>query len=303
MILVLFIVTPIYSEHIFLKAQNSIEGEIYSLRKQVETPIEKQNLYDLHHREFHLFKNEWEFSLEKETYDQNRTYQNWTLVLPINEQSFLHFIEANQLWEKKMFPEALFLYKSIFYSSNKETFLKSRNALQNITKDFRFKEFYKKIDPYFLYFLEKNQTKLFSDIFGFKMTFPYYWNLVFTKKNQWFYFIENSTNKRIFSLTNGAYDLYFYIIKSSNQIKTIEDFSIGIDKEFSWSTITKKNYNFKREKINDTTNFVSYTKENRLISYYELLFMNPLCFVYIRVYSKNKEDKNIYELLNAFTFE
>lgn len=301
----LFLFSPLNAQNLFEEIQNSIEGEIFILRKKIEEPILEHPIYDLHFRKFDykINKKELELSLESETYKNKFLHYNWTLSIPINEQSYLHIKEAESLWNQKKQKEAIFIYKALIYSTNKEINANAQKILHKITNYSNMKNNYNKIDPYFLYFLEKNQIKIFSDTFGFHLSFLEYWNLVFTQNNEWFYFIKNSEDKKIFLLTNQNYDLYFYITRNNIHRKKIENFIKEIDLEFSWNENTKKHYSFQRETINSNLYLVKFYHQNRNVSYYELIFFNISCILYLRIYNKKEESKNkIFELINSFVF-
>ncbi len=304
-LLCIFFPNVVYAQNIFDEIQNSIEGEIFILRKKIEEPILQHPIYDLHFRKFdhRINKKELEFSLESETYKKNVVHYNWSLVIPIDEQAYLHFIEANTLWNLGKLQEALFIYKSLTHSKNQEINIKTHKILQKITNS-KIKSDYHKLDPYFLYSLENHKTKIVSDYFGFSLSIANYWNIVLTKKNQWFYFIENSEKKRIFLLTNPDYDLYFYITKNNPIRNKIENFIKEIDIEFSWNHNTKTHYSFKREKINSNSYFVNFKHQNQSFYYYEVFFSNISSVLYLRIYHKKSEKENkILQFIDTFAFK
>lgn len=287
----LFFSHSIYSEHFFEEIQKSINGEIYLLRKELEEPIFINSLYDFHFRKFdwNIHKNEFKLNLEKD--NQNKKYLHWNLIIPIKEQSYLHFIEAKKLWEDQNYKESLFLYKSLLYSKEKQIILEIKKILEEKLYHQNIKQLYNKIDPVLLYNLEKDRTEIYSQHFGFNLTINSYWNFYFSEKNEWFFFISNSDKKRIFTIYNNDYILYFYLLKLKLDLKQIEKFLFLIDKEFSWNPNTKIHYNYKREKLKDNLFYVSYIKKNQLYQYYELFLSNLFSIIYLRIYAL-QEDKN-----------
>lgn len=293
-LLFLLFSNPIYSEHIFEEIQKSINGEIYLLRKELEEPIFNHSFYDFYFRKFdwNIYKNEITLNLEKDS--QNIKYLHWYLIIPIKEQSYLHFIEAKKLWEDQNYKEALFLYKSLLYSKEKGLTLEIKKTLQKELYHQNIKKLYNKIDPVFIYNLGQDRTEIYSEYFGLNLSINFYWNFFFSQKNDWFYFISHSDKKRIFMIYNKDYILYFYILKAKIDQKEMENFLYFIDKEFSWNHNTKIHYNFKREKLKENLFYVSYVKKNEFYKYYELILSNFYSIVYLRIYPlQDKKNENI----------
>lgn len=294
-----------------LKAQSfdvikkHIDGELHLLREKVEKPIMQKSLYDIHFREFYyyLHTQNTELQWEEIKVNQKKYILNWRLMIPIEEQAYLHLSEANTLWQKNKHAEAIFLWKSLSKNKiQKDVAIHSINILQEKLKQKQIFEQYSNIDPYFLYNLSKNKTFIFSDKYGTAIVLDHYW--YFSDHNKVFYFIQNEPHTTVFQLYNPKVSIMFYFQKiRENQIKDINDIILWMDWLYSWNENTKSQYQFTRTKIHENIFQVSYKKENDFTIYYEKYFLLTNAFIYIRVYTldddidfiKNIQIKTNYE--------
>jgi hypothetical protein len=283
----------------FISIKNQIDGELHLLRKKFESPQLQHSIYDIHFREYiySINNSRVELSWEENLYNSKKNILNWSLLIPIKEQSYLHFIEAKTLWEKKQIIPAIFLWKSLLKNDSSNIAKDSHIELQKLLKNQRNKEIFDKIDPYFLYNLSSNKTTMFSDLWGISLEFNDYWYFDL-KNSQWFYFNEIEPKKRIFILNNNQKILYFYLQKTKeNQLKSYNDIIQWVDWIFSWNENIKNHYDFKRESIifEDNIYMVSYKKNKEFYQYYEKFFLFSYGFCYIRIYNVDNLDfiKNI----------
>ncbi len=280
-----------------LKAQSfdvikkHLDGELHLLREKMEKPIMQKSLYDIHFREFYyyLHTQNTELQWEEIKVNQKKYILNWKLMIPIEEQAYLHLSEANTLGQKNKHMEALFLWKSL--SKNRihpQVANESIKILQEKLKQQSVFKQYLSIDPYFLYNLSKNKTFIFSDKYGTTIVLDHYW--YFSNYNKVFYFIQNEPYTTVFQLYNLEINLLFYFQKvKENQIKDINDITLWMDWLYSWNQNTKSQYQFTRTKIHENIFKVSYKKENDFTIYYEKYFILSKAFIYIRVYTLNND--------------
>ncbi|GIX42766.1 MAG: hypothetical protein KatS3mg129_2499 [Leptospiraceae bacterium] len=249
----------LYSQN-FVSLKKEIDGELHLLRKKIESPQLQKSIYDVHFREYYYTINnsEMEINLEENLYNNKQEIFNWTFLIPIEEQSYLHYIEAKSLWKKNHILPALYLWKSLLKSSNSEVSKNSYKILQNIIKNSRNYEIFKKIDPYFIYNLSSNKMYMFSDFLGISMIFDDYWYMDL-KHSKWFYFNEYELNKRIIILYNNEAIIYIYLQKTKeNQIKNNDDLLRWIDWMFSWNENTKNQLSFSAKTNNRFYFFCSF---------------------------------------------
>ncbi len=281
----------------FIPVKKQIDGELHIFRNNIETPIKQQSIYDIHFREYlySIRNGEMELHWEENYYNNKKNNLNWSLLLPIDEQSYLHFIEAISLWDQKKTIPAIFLWKSLLKSKNSHIAKESYKTLQEKLKNQKINEIYFKIDPYFLYNLTSNFTLIISDEWGINLTLNDYWYFYLTNV-KWFYFIEIDDNKRILLLNNEDSSVYIYLQKTKeNQIRENNDVLYWVDTKFSWNSNTKQIYSFQRQEIKENIYFVTYQRGNQINEYYEKVFLLPYGFCYLRFYSGDKEQalKNI----------
>lgn len=289
----------------FEQIKKNLNGELHLLRETVEKPNLKKPLYDIHFREFYFYLHNKELELQWDEIivNQKNYVFNWNFLIPIEEQAYLHFAEANTLWKKQKYAEALFLWKSLSKNQiHKEVAGESIKILQEKLKQKKILDLYKSIDPYLLYSLKKNKTQIISDKHGVTIIIDEYWNFPIKQEGMILYFIENDTKKTTFYLYNEKSRIFFYLQNiREKQLKDIQDVILWIDWIYSWNDNTKYHHEFTRSRIDDKIYKVSYKKGKNFFSYYEKYFLYDKTFIYLRVYSedidfiKNIQTHDIYE--------
>ena len=301
---VIFLLMPgiVFSQN-FIPVKKQIDGELHLLRNKIETPIKQQSIYDVHFREYlySIRNGEMELHWEENYYNNKKSNLNWSLLIPIDEQSYLHYIEANSLWEQKKAISAIFLWKSLLKSKNSDVAKESYKTLQEKLKNQKINEIFRKIDPYFLYNLTSNKTQLISEEWGITLTLNDYWYF-YLSNVKWFYFIEIDDNKRILLLNNSNSSVYIYLQKTrENQVRENNDVLYWVDTKFSWNFNTKQIYSFQRQQKKENIYFVTYKRGNQTNEYYEKIFLFPYGFCYLRIYSLNKDQAaNIIENIKMY---
>ncbi len=288
-----FVTIPLLSYDWIEESSREISGIIYQLRKKIESPKNSVIIYDLHFRtwNYHLKTDKYEFDLILDkSFDKNNFF------IPVETQAYIHFSEAENLWNKNKKKEAIYIWKSLQYVEKfREISYLSTKKIEELYKKESNRTLIQNIDPFFLYRDKQNETLLLSDDLELKLKLPGYWNHIIDKKNEWFYFMYNRKDYKTFFLKSHSLILYFHIfyIKNRSSYEGIQ----FIDNFYSWNSNLKKEYNFQRKTINKNVYKVNYNLKNQFTSFYEIFFPLIYRLVYIRVYDLQKNGQNIESLI------
>ncbi len=286
----LFFISSLYPQN-FYQYKKIIDGELFLLRKKIESPQLENKIYDLFFREYHYFlkKGEAELYWDESYLNGKKININWKLYIPIEEQSYLHFKEAESLWFHKKFSEAIFIWKSLVKSQQKEISNRSSKILQEKLKQSSIKKIYKQIDPYFLYKLASNITYMYLDEYGIRFQLLEYW---YYDLNDPIFSTMQKLDRKILKIYNSDFIIVMYLFKTKqNQIQNMQDVLVWMDWFLSWNSNTKGLYKFQRIPMENNLFFVNYQREN-FVQYYEKIFIFFKGFCYLQIYSLKKQDQN-----------
>ncbi len=204
-----FVTIPLLSYDWIEESSREISGIIYQLRKKIESPKNSVIIYDLHFRtwNYHLKTDKYEFDLILDkSFDKNNFF------IPVETQAYIHFSEAENLWNKNKKKEAIYIWKSLQYVEKfREISYLSTKKIEELYKKVSNRSLIQNIDPFFLYRDKQNETLLLSDDLELKLKLPGYWNHIIDKKNEWFYFMYNRKDYKTFFLKSHSLILYFHI--------------------------------------------------------------------------------------------